>query len=300
VPQEAPGRRRPPERPKARRAASPATRAEPARHGTQSIERTLRILRELAARGEFGWRLSDLAARCEIDKGTAHRVLACLVRERVVQRGQADKRYFPGPMLFELGLSRPDYAAFQRACSARLAPLARQMDAIAWLLLRSGNDYLCAAREGTAAPRGFLVQVGTRRPLFASVGGAAILPTLPDAEARAILKDNTDQEIAQRGRGRLAGLKQMRDQSRAYGFGVNLGDVVPGLHAFAAPVRGVDGRAFAAVCLTGLAEQFGLERLDELRAAVCAVALEVEQDARRLLDGMRPADAQPPEAGTPT
>ena len=30
--------------------------------GTQSIERALRILRELAARGEFGWRLSDLAA----------------------------------------------------------------------------------------------------------------------------------------------------------------------------------------------------------------------------------------------
>ena len=87
-------------------------------HDTQSIERALRILRELAARGEFGWRLSDLAARCEVDKGTVHRVLSCLVRERFVQQRSTDKHYFPGPMLYELGLSLPATRPSSRPASA--------------------------------------------------------------------------------------------------------------------------------------------------------------------------------------
>ncbi|WP_459615913.1 IclR family transcriptional regulator [Bordetella sp. 2513F-2] len=260
--------------------------------GTQSIERALRILRELASRGEFGWRLSDLAARCEMDKGTAHRVLACLAREHFVQQRRADKRYFPGPMLFQLGLSLPGYAAFQHACAVPLARLARRTEAIAWLILRSGNDYVCAVREGNAALRGFLVQVGTRRPLFTSVGGAAILMTLPREEARAILDDNTRQEIAQRGPDRLPGLRQMLARSRRHGFGVNLGDVAPGLHAYAAPICGEDGRAFAALCLTGLADQLCASQIDTLRTMLFEVASQVEGHADRLL----PPDMLPARA----
>lgn len=254
-----------------------------AHSGTQSIERALRILRELAARGEFGWRLSDLAARCEVDKGTAHRVLSCLVRERFVQQRAVDKHYFPGPMLYELGLSLPGYAAFQQACERRLAKFAVQTEAIAWLMLRSGNEYVCAVREGALELRGLMVHVGTRRPLFTSVGGIAILQTLPALEAENILRDNVQQETVQRGDGRMDALRTMRDRSQRHGFGVNLGDVAPGVHAFAVPVCGDNGHAVAAVCLTGLPEQFGEERIPELHQALREVAAGVQSDARQFL-----------------
>ncbi|VTU22483.1 IclR family transcriptional regulator [Variovorax sp. PBL-E5] len=261
----------------------------PEHNGTQSIERALRILRELAARGEFGWRLSDLATRCEVDKGTVHRILSCLVRERFVQQRSADKHYFPGPMLYELGLSLPGYATFRQACERRLAKYAVQTEAIAWLILRSGNEYVCAVRKGTLELRGLMVHVGTRRPLFTSVGGVAILQTLPMLEAENILADNTQQEIAKRGDGRLAALRKMRERSQRHGFGVNLGDVVPGVHAFAVPVCGGDGRAIAAVVLTGLPEQFGEARLPEIRQALSEVAAAVQSDAHQFLGSMMPA-----------
>ncbi|EJL72306.1 transcriptional regulator [Variovorax sp. CF313] len=254
-----------------------------ANHGTQSIERALRVLRELAARGEFGWRLSDLAARCEVDKGTVHRVLSCLVRERFVQQRAADKHYFPGPMLYELSLSLPGHAAFQQACERRMAKFAKQTEAIAWMILRSGNEYVCAVRQGSLELRGLMVHAGTRRPLFTSVGGIAILQTLPSLETENILTDNVQQEIAQRGDGRLGALRKMRERSQRHGFGVNLGDVVAGVHAFAVPVCGDHGRAVAAVCLTGLAEQFPEAQLPEIRRALEDVAVTVEQDARECL-----------------
>jgi DNA-binding IclR family transcriptional regulator len=267
-----------------------AARSEPS--GTQSIERALRILRELAARGEHGWRLSDLSARCEVDKGTVHRVLSCLVRERFVQQRAADKHYFPGPMLYELSLSLPGYGEFQRACERRLTRYAAQTGAIGWLLLRSGNEYVCTVRRGNLELRGLMVHVGTRRPLFTSVGGVAIMQTLSRTEVEAILADNTQQEIAQRGSGRLKALEKMRLRSQRNGFGVNLGDVVPGVHAFALPIRAGRPEAFAAVCLTGLAEQFGEERLDELRAELAVVASAVEGDALQMLGSATPGPAE--------
>ncbi|MEJ8846655.1 IclR family transcriptional regulator [Variovorax rhizosphaerae] len=262
---------------------TPRKTQAPERSGTQSIERALRILRELAARGEFGWRLSDLAARCDIDKGTAHRVLTCLVRERFVQQRPADKHYFPGPMLFELSLSLPGHAAFQQACERRLARFAAQTESIAWMILRSGNEYVCAVREGELELRGLMVHVGTRRPLFTSVGGVAILQTLPSLEAEDILHDNVQQETVTRGPGRLEALRKMRERSRRHGFGVNLGDVAPGVHAFAVPVCGDNGHAVAAVCLTGLPEQLSEARIPEIRKLLTEVAEAVEGDARQLL-----------------
>lgn len=245
------------------------------RTGTQGLERALRILRELAARGEFGWRLSDLAARCELDKATAHRVLACLVRERFVQQRASDKHYFPGSMLHELALSVHGYPAFQRAAEARLAKMAAQTGTIAWLILRSGNEYVCAVRHGTLVLKGMMVQQGTRRPLFTSVGGAAMMLTLSPAEVEAILADNTQQEMQQRGGGRLDALARMRERSREHGFGVNLADVVPGVHAFGVPVPGDDGRAVAAVCITCAAEQYGEASLAHMRETLEAAAHDI-------------------------
>src|SRR5919106_3409986 len=73
--------------------------------GTQTVGRAVSLLREVAARGSFGWRLTDLAAHCGLDKATAYRMLKCLEEERLVKRRASDRHYLPGPLLFELGLT---------------------------------------------------------------------------------------------------------------------------------------------------------------------------------------------------
>lgn len=250
------------------------------RRGTQSLERGIRLLRTVATRPQFGWRLSDLAATCGLDKGTAHRMLGCLVAERLVEQRASDRHYLPGPLMYELGLALPERAQFQRAAEPHLRALVRQLGGVAFLLLRSGNEYVCCLRTGTQPLTALMVYPGTRRPLFTSVGGVAMLQTLPEQEAQAVLADNTAQEVARHGTKRLAALAQMRERSARHGFGVNLGDVVPGLHAFAAPVPG-DGAAFAALCLAGPAELYGQARLAEIRRALEAGTAALAMDARK-------------------
>ncbi len=251
--------------------------------GTQTLTRGITLLRVLATRGEIGWRLSDLASTCGLDKGTAHRMLAGLVKERLVQQRPRDRRYLPGPLLYELALSLPGQHEFQAVAQSALDDWARRMNGTALLLLRSGFEYVCSVSAGPARVPGLMVEPGTRRPLFTSVGGVAIMQTLPPDEAGEVLRNNTAQETAKRGAARLAALEKMRERSARHGFGVNLGDVVGGLHAFAVPLFGPDQRAFAALCLMGTAERFPEAMLDEIRAGLEAVAGVLVLHAARLL-----------------
>src|SRR6185503_9971921 len=53
--------------------------------GTQSIERALTLLREIAAHNRGGSRLLDLATRTALQRPTVHRMLKCLASENMVQ-----------------------------------------------------------------------------------------------------------------------------------------------------------------------------------------------------------------------
>ena len=259
----------------------PVPATGPDRTGTQSLGRGVKLMRMIAARPEFGWRLSDLAAACHQDKATVHRMLTCLVEERLVEQRASDRHYLPGPLMYELGLALPERAQFQRRAEAVVQAFARRMAGVALLLLRSGNEYVCSVRVGTLPLSGLMVHPGTRRPLFSSVGGVAILQSLTEDEVRGVLLDNVEQEIARRGTGRLEALQRMRERSGRHGFGVNLGDVVPGLHAFAVPVRGARGDAFAALCLMGPADLYGEERLENVRDALQTTAAVLAADAHK-------------------
>jgi len=238
-------------------------------------------MRMIATRPQLGWRLSDLAAVCDQDKATVHRMLACLVDERLVEQRESDRHYVPGPMMHELGLALPNHVQFEQRAEALVQACARRMGGIVLLMLRSGNEYVCSARAGTLALAGLMVYPGTRRPLFTSVGGVAILQALPADEVHHILLDNVAQEIKRHGSGRLDALQQMREQSDEYGFGVNLGVVVSGVHAFAVPIRNKQGAPFAALCLAGTPELYGESALESLRESLQGTAEDIETVAQQ-------------------
>lgn len=235
--------------------------------GTQSIERAVVLLKELSARGSFGWRLSDLAAHCNLDKGTAHRILTCLQHERLVQRRESDRHYLPGPLVFELSLAHAPLAEFQAACQAPLNRVARRTRGVAFLYLRSGTDFVCAARVGATPLKGLSINVGTRRPLVTSSGGVAILVALAENESREIIAENM-KRIARFGELRIKSIEKMIRRSHSHGFGVNLGDVVPGINSFGLAIQGAKGAPFASLTVSGAAEDFPVAGIPEVMAVL--------------------------------
>lgn len=252
--------------------------------GTRCVERTLWLLKALSTRGEFGWRLSDLAEQAGLDRATCHRMLACLVKEGYAQRYPRDVKYYPGQLLFEMGLALPGYTHFQELAAPRLEQIGASTGCIASLSLRSGDDIVCIAQNrGSADLAGMLIRVGSRRPLFAAVAGLAILQLLPAAEQARIIEENTQREVRSRGARRLKDLARMRALSAQAGFGYTVSDLAPGISAMAVALRDAAGRPFAGLTLTGSNATLHDDIVATYHAQMVDAASGIEADALQCL-----------------
>ena len=253
------------------------------RHGTQSIERAVDVVKAVASRGRFGWGLRDLAGRCELDEGTTHRILGCLVRERLVLQRARDRHYLPGPMLYELGLGLPEYATFQAACRTPLASVSKRFAGLAFLYLRSDADLVCAGRVGDLVYQGLSMDVGSRRPLLSSAGGVAMLIGLPQDEAEAVVAENV-RRLGGPGNASVRALQRMLARSQALGYAFNQSETARGIHAFGVAVNDPRGTPFASVTVVATADDLPATRGAEVAAELRRAAQRVEQGAKRLFD----------------
>jgi DNA-binding IclR family transcriptional regulator len=238
-----------------------------ARNGTQTIERAVGLLRYIATHHHTGCRLSTLAADCDLRKSTAHRILACLIREGLVLQRPCDRRYLLGPMLFERGLSAtPERLEIQHAARIKLTELARRTQSIAKLFFRSGDDFVCSVRVGDArlAARDLVVFPGSRRPLCYAAGGAAILIGLPRREAFQIVRRNLDC-LRDYANASASGIVRMMRRSLREGIAINEGQVTPGINGIGVALCHANGEPFGSISIAGKHDVVTLDRLGEYR-----------------------------------
>lgn len=253
-----------------------------ARTGTQSIERTFELLKVIALRGQFGWRLRDIASHCAMSNSTAHRLLGCLVRERMIYLRSRDHHYIPGPMLLELGFAlSPAYGKFLSNCEAPLARAALRADAVAYLMLRSGDDCVCARRAGTTRVRGITINVGTRRPLLASLGGIAMLLALKDDERKRVVARNVH-ALSSYGAQRVTGFQQVLLRSQKAGYAFSFEDMARGLVGVGAAIRDVRGDPLASVTIVGTDQQALREQPKKVLAAMEPELEQIAVEAGRI------------------
>lgn len=152
-------------------------------------------------------------------------------------------------MLFELGLALPDYTELQPLLKPSLATLARTLRGVALFYLRSGIDAVCMARADSVNVPGLSVEVGSRRLMVTTAGGMAMLVSLDAGDRMAVLRANMEELVSGGEERRLAVLRMYR-RSRRWRAGVNLADIVPGIHAFALPLCDREHRPWGALGIT--------------------------------------------------
>ncbi len=256
--------------------------ADPTRSGTQSIDRSVMLLKRLAMRGRTGWGLTDLAARCDLDKSTTHRILSALIRGRIVERDAASRRYRLGPMLFELSLARPDSLAIQKACEAPLQRLATRLRCLTYVYLRSDCDAVVAARAGSLPIKAMAAQIGTRRLLVETAGGTAILMAMEKPQADAIIAASLRELEEVRGASHVRSVRRILEQSRKHGYGISEGHIAPNTTAIGVPIFDAAGNPFAAINAGGPAEYFPAERLAQIAELLREEARAIERAAARI------------------
>jgi len=249
--------------------------------GTQSIERALTLLREIAAHNRGGSRLLDLATRTSLQRPTVHRMLKCLAAENMVQQDADSHRYFLGPMVFELGLTAAPRFNLREICQPALTRIAEATGDTVFLTHRSGLDSVCLdRREGTFPIKTFTLEIGMRRPLGVGTGSLAILSALPEEEIQRVVNSNSGR-LPEYGLTSGALLAQVK-RSQKLGFALREVPGLAGVRSVGQTLRNQSGIAFAALSVSTITS-----RMSEKRATEVAQLLKTEsrQIERQLANG---------------
>ena len=238
--------------------------------GTQAIERGIAILR-LFARTDTPLTLSDVARAVELNTTTTHRILATLVRERLLANDAASERYRIGPdslLLFAAAARRYGIVA-ARSELELLAEVTHETSALGIL---DGDDAIMVLQVESDMPLRFSRALGTRIPWHVSAMGKAVLAFSGQdlaalVEAHGELHRFTDHTIVDRKR-LIAELEQVRDR----GWAINDCERYDGVRAFAVPILHAGESARAAVGVQGPSDRLPDSRIDELVAALQASA----------------------------
>jgi DNA-binding IclR family transcriptional regulator len=243
----------------ARKNGSPASRLT----GTQSIERALSLLREIAAHNRAGSRLLDLAVRTGLQRPTVHRMLKCLAAENMVQQDPDTHRYFLGSMVFELGLTAAPRFNLREICHPALTRIAEATGDTVFLTQRSGLDAVCLdRREGAFPIKTFTLEIGMRRPLGVGIGSLAILAALPDEDIRDIIASNAPRlpEYALT----AASLQSQVKKAQKLGYAVRETPSLAGVRSLGQVIRNRSGEPFAAISVSAISSRMTEKRVVEL------------------------------------
>lgn len=223
--------------------------------GTQVLHRAFTVLRALSARSRTGWRLSELAAYCGLHHATTHRILACLIEEEMVTRDPATRRYLLGRLAFEFGIAASAQQDWKTLFGPALDRLAEQSGDTAFCNLRSGHESVCIdRREGSYPLKALTVEVGARRPLCVSAGGAAILGKMGMAEAEAALAASAAY-LERFPAPRAEAVRRMLRESQRLGYGYNREMIIPGVRALGVAVVNRQGTPVAALSVAAVTER---------------------------------------------
>jgi DNA-binding IclR family transcriptional regulator len=257
------------------------TDAHAPRAAAHVVGRAGALLRAPAAAEPEGASTSEAARAAGLARPTAHRLLASLAGEGLVERDGTTGRWLLGPELYLLGAAaarRYDVTALAHPHVRRLALATEES---AFFSVRRGEETICLVREDGSFPiRSHVLSEGVRFPLGVASAGLALLAHLPDREVDDYLA--RDHLVASYGAAHGADALRARvGETRRLGYCVNPGLLVEGSWGMGAAVFDAAGEPRWALSLTGTEARFGEDRRPELGRLLLHHAHELSRALQR-------------------
>jgi DNA-binding IclR family transcriptional regulator len=235
--------------------------------GTQSVLRTIALLRAVGKHNDRGVNLSRIARETDLHVATAHRILLALVSEKFLTYDPMAKLYHLGIELFNLGREARQFDIRDQYRHA-IEEIARETEDTVFLLIRSGNDVLCIDLvEGSYPIRTMTITVGARRPLGIGAGSLALIAFLSNDLFEDILAVN-EHRYSQYGGLTAANIQTLGKRSRKQGYVVSKGLFHDGVTSVGTPVYNRLGEVVAAITVATIDKRMGVKRREEIAGLV--------------------------------
>ena len=244
------------------------------------LGRAAALLRAVASHEPAGASTSELARAVGLARPTAHRLLASMQGDGMVDR-ESTGRWLLGPELYLLGsaaAARYDVTALAQPVVRRLA---LETEESAFFSARRGNETVCLIREDGSFPiRSHVLHEGLRLPLGVASAGIVILAFLPSAEVDRYLGEHDLSSTFGEDHGSDA-VRERLSETRRTGYALNPGLLVQGSWGLGAAVFDAAQSPRWALSLTGIEQRFGPSRRRELGSVLLRAAHETSMMIQR-------------------
>ncbi|GLQ55859.1 IclR family transcriptional regulator [Devosia nitrariae] len=181
-------------------------------------------------------RFADIQRVVQLPKGTLHRLLAALQRQRLLRFDDRTRQYHVGSRVFDLARRTLDQSGIIRAAKPELTRIARLLGRPACLYVRDGRDVFVLDFEDPDAANSPMVRIWPRQAVDSCAAGLAMLAALgPDQRAN-LIRDHSEASQIEVG----------IDLSRALGYALHT-ERDGGTTSVAAAVVNPDGYPVAAI-----------------------------------------------------
>lgn len=214
-----------------------------------SVANAARVLKSFTTT-DPEWGVSDLARRLDIAKSTAHRLLATLADEGLLEQDPDSGRYRLGLAVFDLAAAVQGRDLHEAALPT-MTDLRNHSGETVQIAVLDGREVVYVERLDSPNTLRLFLEVGRRNSAHCTGCGKALLAfSPPDVVDRLLsgwrLPPKTPHAITT-----IAALRAELEATRERGYARNLHESEIGVISVAAPIRDITGRVIAAISVAG-------------------------------------------------
>ncbi|MFK4508209.1 IclR family transcriptional regulator [Bradyrhizobium daqingense] len=228
----------------------PEARAQSPKNYVASVGKAFAVLRSFSSE-DFELTLSEIAARADLDRGTAFRLIQTLVELGYLQAVPQSRRFRLGVACLDLGYTVLSHGSLRTLVEPLLRELVPGVGDAASLGILDGGDVVYLARVGAGLDRHKMDRrPGTRIPAYSAALGHVMLAHLRREEQISRLESRPRVKLSERTLTGLDALLARLDQVKKKGHAVSDGENAYGLRTLATPIFDAQGLVVGGLSVT--------------------------------------------------
>ncbi|MCS3760327.1 IclR family transcriptional regulator [Bradyrhizobium centrosematis] len=215
-----------------------------------SVGKAFAVLQSFSSEA-FELTLSEIAARADLDRGTAFRLIQTLVELGYLQAVPPSRRFRLGIACLDLGYTVLSHGSLRPMVEPLLRGLVPDVGDAASLGILDGGDVVYLARVGAGLDRHKMDRrPGTRIPAYSAALGHVMLAHLAREEQIARLEARPRVKLSERTLTDLDALLARLDQVKKKGHAVSDGENAYGLRTLATPIFDAQDQVIGGLSVT--------------------------------------------------
>lgn len=221
-----------------------------------SVKSAVRVfeIMECLATVDEGLTVKDISDQLQLPQSSTFNLVQTMVESGYLVQ-TANKRYKLGPKFIYIGTRALKSFHLPTEAKPHLERLMKEVEETVFMAVLSGDELVYIAKVDSNRSIKTSAEIGSRKPLYCTGLGKALLSFLPKDQREEILEKIELKAITPKTVIDRAELIHQLDQSKRRGFAIDDEENEEGLYCFAAPIYNADGEIEAAISVAGPKER---------------------------------------------